>query len=299
MAISYTEILSCPDIETLAVALHDALIAAGWTIIYADTDAIGTGSSGSPAWDKTPATITDAGRTIYEMTATTATSTRYVEILWRWGNPVSEWCPQVDIGTGHDGSGNLTGNLGRRGLTDLSGAIGGSDTWVTAHEDGFGVEVYDAQGWQFAVDHAWNLDGTVRDDLLIYFRSYSATNASYWTGISDYNRCARGSVVGLDTSGTLIPEHEALFLGAGGTSTTSLAPPNTMLAPDGTVGIPAGPYTMLAAGLVMLKSILAFGPSDNALGSTQAVTFDGTNRTYTIKRGYQFYTMYNTGFLSS
>ena len=137
MAIGYQELLSCAYLKTMAVALHDVLITAGWTIVYADADAIGTGSSGSPAWDKTPATTTTAGRTIYEMSAATASVTRYVEIEWRWGSAVTEWCPIIDLGTGFDGSTAITGGIGARGLTDLSAAINGSDAWVAAHPDGF------------------------------------------------------------------------------------------------------------------------------------------------------------------
>lgn len=90
--------------------LHDLLLAAGWTIEYADADAIGGGSSGSPAWDKAPSNNTDAGIAVYRMPVDGARTRWYVRLRPGWASStVRGYMRGVTIGTTHDGTGEVTG----------------------------------------------------------------------------------------------------------------------------------------------------------------------------------------------
>lgn len=148
-------------------ALHAHLIASGWSIEYADSDAIGSGSAGAPAWDKTPATVSDAGFAVYQMPANDHTTEWYVRIRPAWGAATTRvYVAGVTIGDTHDGSGGVTG-----GASEVAVAATGSNTdgyaWgISACEDGFALAMAGSGSTTVLVERLRELDGTVTDDLV-------------------------------------------------------------------------------------------------------------------------------------
>src|SRR5690606_17965770 len=92
--------------------LQELLLDAGWTLEYADSDAIGSSLDPStPAWDKTPATNTDAGVAVYRMPANDHATQWFVRLRpgWATTNVNRTYMRGVQLGTSHDGSGGISG----------------------------------------------------------------------------------------------------------------------------------------------------------------------------------------------
>src|SRR5690606_38531163 len=113
--------------------------AAGWTLEYADSDAIGGSVDPStPAWDKTPATNTNAGIAVYRMPANGHTTQWFVRVRPGWGGAANRpHMRGMQLGTSHDGSGNLSGG-GAELIPDGSSTQLDNREWLAAvSEDGF------------------------------------------------------------------------------------------------------------------------------------------------------------------
>ena len=118
--------------------IHELLLGAGWTIEYADADAIGTGSAGEPAWDKTPAVNTDAGVAVYRMPASSHATRWFVRVRPGWAASTARpHMRGLQVGVTHDGSGTLTGgNAEQTPPVTLSQT--NNRAWrMNASEDGF------------------------------------------------------------------------------------------------------------------------------------------------------------------
>lgn len=97
-------------INKFMTKLHELLDDAGWTIVYADADAIGSGSAGDPAWDKTPAPTTSAGIVVYQMPLNDHTTRWFVRIEPSWGtNNNRVYVSSLSIGDVHNGAGGVSG----------------------------------------------------------------------------------------------------------------------------------------------------------------------------------------------
>src|SRR5690606_34209291 len=68
-----------------AAALHDALVAAGWSVEYLDADAIGSGSEEAPAWDKNFSSSSSVGVAVYRMPVNGSLTRWYVKPEFGWG----------------------------------------------------------------------------------------------------------------------------------------------------------------------------------------------------------------------
>ncbi len=153
-------------VEAWMTKLHTELTAAGWTIEYADSDAIGAGSSSNPAWDKTPATNTNAGIVVYRMPANGHPTQWYVRLRpgWPSNNTGSVHMRGITVGTNHDGSGGLTGGGTEASITGGNSASSGNWWRLAVSEDGF--LVVNANRCVL-VERARLPDGTVTDELLV------------------------------------------------------------------------------------------------------------------------------------
>lgn len=186
--VHYDEAAAASDSALISVwmpALHALLIAAGWTQSYIDSDGIGGGSSGSPAWDKNPANNTDAGIVVYRMPANDHSVQWFVRLRPGWSGATTRVCIRgVTVGTSHDGSGNVTGQGDEITPTVNTTTATNSRAWqIAVSEDGFlfvnsgttnPVAVY--------VERLRNPAGAVTDDICVltcYFgQEYRVVNAS-------------------------------------------------------------------------------------------------------------------------
>lgn len=157
-----------------APKLDDMLVNdAGWDRSFIDSDAIGGGSAGAPAWDKTPATNTDAGVAVYRMPANDHDTRWYARLRLGWAtNVVRPHIRGVTIGTTHNGTGGVTGAGGELVPSAGAGVAGNGAHQISVSEDGFGIRL-DASNPQHVpvtlIERARRIDtGAITDDLLVY-----------------------------------------------------------------------------------------------------------------------------------
>ena len=174
--VHYQHLSPSPDtteIERVLPALHQVMIAAGWTLEYADADAIGTGTAEDPAWDKEPATNTDAGIVVYRMPEQGAFTRWYARIRPGWaGGVLRSTIRGITIGDEHDGDGNVSGMGGEHVPSVGAVTTNNRNAYVNASEDGFFV------GWILGgttdvvcwVERLRLLDQSVQDALQLQIR---------------------------------------------------------------------------------------------------------------------------------
>lgn len=156
-------------VQAWMTKLHELLLAAGWSIEYADSDAIGGGSSGNPAWDKTPATNVDAGIVVYRMPANDHATEWFVRLRPGWSSVTDRpHMRGVQVGTGHSG-GTLSGSVSTEAVATVATAASNSRDWqVAVSEDGLVVSIpHVTTAVGFWAERLRTPDGTVVDDVTI------------------------------------------------------------------------------------------------------------------------------------
>lgn len=181
-----------------ATKLHELLLDAGWSIEYADSDAIGGGSSGSPAWDKTPTTNTSAGNAVYRMPANDHATRWYVRIQPGWGSSTSasRHFMTLRAGTGHS-SGTLSGVVSTEISTGNVLTNGKDLAWqMGVSEDGFMIAQASGTNLYAQIVERLRLADGVSDDLFLWSSAGpAATIVSASSGtVSDANPRAMGAV---------------------------------------------------------------------------------------------------------
>lgn len=150
--------------------LDDMLVNdAGWERSFVDSDAIGGGSAGAPAWDKTPSTNTDAGIAVYRMPANDHTTRWYVRLRPGWGSQTTgSYMRGITIGTTHDGNGGVTGGNSELTPSTLNHANSNMQHMLSVSEDGFAliIQPNHANFVMSIVERARTLNGTVLDDVI-------------------------------------------------------------------------------------------------------------------------------------
>lgn len=244
--------------------LHDLLIAAGWTIVYADTDAIGTGSSGTPAWSKTPVTNTDGGIAVYRMPANGLTTQWFVRFRPGWAGSTTRFQIRgLTVGPTHDGSGAVSGSGAELTTSGSTVTTDSSAFAVATSEDGFCLDVM-VSGTHVCVlvERARLADGTVTDDVVVYV----AVQAS-----------GSGRVLSA-TAGEVSTDVPIALAGVNGSAQTA-SPPTT--GRSVTEVIVAGPYFGGMFPLAAPPRLMIFAAaSDVSQGSMQAFDVDGGLKAY-------------------
>lgn len=258
-------------IAVIGPKLHSMLLSAGWSIEYADSDAIGGGSAGSPAWDKSYSSGALAGTVVYRMPANDHDTEWFVKFSLGWGTAADRVTPRfLQCGTGHDGSGTLTG--GGTGIT-MSASTGSPASLghiISVSEDGFATwwDGNVTTGALLMVERVRAADGTVTDDMLalakpnsnvLYRRAYTAAGGE--DTLSDI------IVLGRLTDGATI-------------STSAVA---SAVSADGSASVIVGPYLTRQALLAAPPRLLNFvAVSDAVAGATIQQGVDGDAKTYRV-----------------
>lgn len=264
-------------ISAFAPKLHALLVAAGWTILYANADAIGSGSSSNPAWDKTPATNASAGKTIYRMPANDHTR---------------QWCVQIEHGWGTSTANNLTTSItvgtdwdGTSALIDAGGTITYAsnastlnlEVLISTSEDGFAFayagNTTSLLRWAL-VERPRAFDGQVTDDLAI---SGYAVGGTFPSSNIAYG-CARYRASdGLEY--TAAP-WAALAHSQGPTSWQGPASGGGFTSADGETGLPIGPLTISGIPAALPRLLLLIHAQDAVAASDHPVFVDEDVRLY-------------------
>lgn len=263
-------------VQNIMTQAHTTLTASGWELVYADADAIGTGTASNPAWSKAPTATTNAGRVIYRMPATAGYATRWcVQITPVWGSATTRAELALTTATDATSAGVLTNPSGEiRTSSVASGANTDSIEWyVSAYEHGLLLALHKATtGWMVCVERRRRLDGTVLDDLTTYISGVTPSNPV----VGSLSNAGNGASLTRTASGTTYDP----FLWAVLAASVGTAPPNTLNRMDGATGIPQGPFNVSGGTAGTPRLFLFLAPNDTPLGVDTTVYADGAERGY-------------------
>lgn len=268
------------SVRNVGTQLHTSLIAAGWTLEFADADAIGTGTATNPAWDKVPAINTDMGRVIYRMSATPRTTPWFVEFRQRLGAAVG--LREAKFRTAKGQAGGVLTDPG----TSVEWNSNGNDNASTAttpwffnaSASGFSFVSAGVQGSVWGVELWRDAAGALTDDIAI---------------LGSGSNFAAASVIGFGTMTT--QQHGAVKVRSvdaeySGRPWLSLAQPTTsaaayaniasMKVDGGLSGAPLGPFLFGRVLGGLPRHFFLAHPADVTVDLSQAVTVDGGNKNY-------------------
>lgn len=268
--VRYFEAPAGTDSSLLSVwmpKLQELLLDAGWTLEYADADAIGAGSSGSPAWDKTPATNVDAGVAVYRMPANGHDTQWFVRLRPGWAaNTNRPHMRDVQVGTTHDGNGNVSGGSAGVAPTVTTAQTDNRQVLMAVSEAGFFFTLPASSGVvSVLVERARRSDtGVVTDDLLVLNTFSNAAAAIARAGVGEVH--------------TVTPIVLGGFNNA--TSPASFGSGVSLQNSDGSHVPVVGPFWV--RGFPFFHPRLAFlvNPGDHAVNTDRDLHIDGAAKTY-------------------
>lgn len=249
--------------------LQELLLDAGWTLEYADSDAIGMSVDPTePAWDKSPVINTDAGVAVYRMPANGHDTEWFVRLRPGWAaNTNRPHMRGVQVGTTHDGSGNVSGGSAEAAPTTSTSQTDNRQILMAVSEDGFFfiLPVSSGTAVSVLVERARRSDtGVATDDLLVLNTFSGAAAAIARAGVGEVHSVAP-IVLGQFTSGA----SPAAF--GSGVSLQNY---------DGSHVPVVGPFWV--RGFPFFHPRLAFlvNPGDHVVNTDRDLFIDGAARTY-------------------
>jgi hypothetical protein len=282
--VQYARIPAGTNVNLMSICLpqlQSLLLAAGWTIIAADSDAIGTGSFAAPAWDKTPASSVSAGKVIYLMPANDFTRQWYVEIEGWWHTGTSNVGFRVKVGTGESG-GALTGATANTYNFAPNSTTIGSESIMAASEDGFAfVFTANSSGPYvvMSVERARTMAGVVGEDLVI--QGNSGVNTSGALIGFTAGECAR--IRATDGFEYAIGKWFGLASMSSGFSNWNASNTNgvnNMNDASGEISVPMGPFAFSGVAAGVPRLVFYLHPVNVITGTDHPVFVDGASRLY-------------------
>ena len=245
-------------------SLHARLIAAGWTIEYADSDAIGGGSAGTPAWDKSAANNTDAGVAVYRMPANGGLTRWFVRLRPGWaGNVVRPHMRGITIGNTHNGSGTVTGPGGEIVAGTVAIATNSVEFMTAASEDGFLVFLNAGSNSVLAHVERIRLRSGVQDELLAI------------------NKYSTGDLYNVVSEASVTPNVPLLFLNPQRMNLSALNVASHSPYLDSNIEL--GPYTAFGDPLTLPPRLWRMvTPAAFPAGSTYELDIDGGLKMYRV-----------------
>lgn len=285
-AVSWSRADAATNSATPAIVMQ-ALVAAakaqGWTVDYADTNAIGTGTSTSPKFDTVAySSGVSIGIVILKMALNGFSTQWVVKIEPVWGTVSGAY--QAKITTGLSQSGGV---LNTPGSTITCGAINQSiisfEYWVSAHINELLLSF--PTSFNVVVGRKRDLAGTTLDDIYVIATGQGPTYvAGYPAPVNAANPCGGLSLVRNVTQGEYTSSYCMAWINPIGTSSFS-APP-TLTDSAGNYGYPMGPF-IVGNGLGGFPRLMAYFPTNDvpaALNNFTA-TIDGADRLMFVTTG--------------
>ena len=263
-------------VSVWAKKLHELLLQAGWTLEFANADAIGTGSAASPNFDKAPAINNSAGVVIYKMPLNGQVTPWFVRLEPRWGTGTVNSFLGVQVGTGQNAGALLVASaavvLGTATSTPVND---NSELFVIAHPDAFCVCLTGgtALGWLMSVGRRIDDAGVTGDDLSISFITAANITVTGPAGVDTVGSSVTRSV----TRGESQPE-KFLVLACPGTGPTNYTQPLTTNRDGAETGLPLGPF-LRSGGLGSVPRLwYIVADNDSVAGNEQMMFIDGADR---------------------
>lgn len=262
-------------VSVWAKKLHDLLLLAGWTLEFANTDAIGTGSAGSPNFDKAPAVNTSAGVVIYKMPLNGQVTPWFVRLEPKWASPGLSGFLDVQTGTGQ-----AAGVLQNPGSAVVFGASNSgvntaSELYVSAHPDALLVCLTGSasNSWLMSVGRRIDEAGETKDDVNVSLIAATGVTVAGPAGIDTLGSSVTRSI----TRGELQAE-KFLVLACPGTSPTVYSQPLSTNRDGAETGLPLGPF-LRSGGLASIPRLwYIVADNDSVAGNEQIMFIDGADR---------------------
>lgn len=265
-------------VSVWAKKLHDLLLLAGWTLEFANADAIGTGSAGSPNFDKAPAINTSAGVVIYKMPLNGQVTPWYVRLEPTWGTPPGGIASFLGVQTGTGQAGGVLQNPAAAvafGLATGSQGNNNSELYVIAHPDAFCVCLTGGTnyGWVVSVGRRIDDAGETTDDVSTSLITGGTITVTGPAGIDTLGSSVTRSI----TRGELQAE-KFLVLACPGTSPTVYSQPLSTNRDGAETGLPLGPF-LRSGGLASIPRLwYIVADNDSVAGNEQIMFIDGADR---------------------
>lgn len=264
-------------LQVWARKLHDLLLLAGWTLEFANADAIGTGSAASPNFDKAPAINTSAGVVIYKMPLNGQVTPWFVRLEPRWGANVAGSFLSAQTGTGQV-AGALQNPGSAVALTGGASATNANaELYVSAHPDALlvcltGAEVT-TSNWLMSVGRRIDDAGLTGDDLTTSLIGASAVTVTGPAGIDTLGSSISRSI----TRGESQAE-KFLVWACPGASFSTYTQPLTTNRDGAETGLPLGPYLRSGGMGSPPRLWLIVADNDSVAGTEQLVFVDEADR---------------------
>jgi hypothetical protein len=277
MTIAYNRVTTGRTAQQMGLDIDTVLKGAGWTLEYADADAITGGTAAAPGWGKAFATGVSAGRVVYRMPATTLTTRWYVEIEILWGTSLNIFAIGVRTATGVSGAGVLT-NPGTQIRPNNSATNNSGECIVSASEHGFaiGQALGLSSGYALCVERKRNLAGAQLDDLVVHGISVGiATNGLFLAPGGGVNRNVSGGENGA-------VEYLLVRKAITGSTAFNTSEPTSLAGAGALRGVAMGP--LIASGGLggMSGHMLLFPTADAPAGNDLTVSVAGVDRLFGV-----------------
>jgi hypothetical protein len=270
--ISYSRVTTGQTLQQVGQAIHAALIGAGWTIAYADSDAITGGTASSPGWGKTAAINTIAGRATYQMPVTPFATRWFVDIELYWGTLATAYSVSVKTATGCSGAGVLA-NPGTPVRPSPTSAINSGEFVFCASPNGFalGICLTASGGYAICAERRRNLAGVALDDIVVH----AIANGSPISGtVLPYGGAINRNLIGSENGP--VP-YAYLCFAINPSSAFSTSEPTSLAGAGALRGIPMGPMIMSGGASGMSEHMLLFPAGDAPFGNDLTVSFGGVD----------------------
>lgn len=265
-------------------ALIEVLKEQGWTVEYADANAIGTGSASSPKFDTVAfSNGASIGVVVVKMPLNGLSTAWLVRIEPKWGSTAGGWV--VAFTTGTSQTGGVLADPGTILTVGSAGSAGSSNAeyFISAHKNEF-LMAFPAYS-VVQVGRFRTLSGTSLDDICT---TITSNYSSYVAGLP-------APVAGITpTSGVCLTRNasqgeytasRALVWGQSASS-ANYAGPATLTDFGGSYGYPVGPFLM-GNGPGGFPRLMAYFPTGDIPAALQnfTVTVDGADRLFFVPTG--------------
>lgn len=261
-------------------ALHTQLVLSGWTLVYADVDALsGNTLAQGPLWNKVLAASVSLGTVVYKMPAVAIPGV---------ASP-TRWCLRINLatqasannvnytatsGTDCDAGGVLTAASTAYALSAGTSNVSMTDWYVSAYEHGLLIATFATQGaFLFHLERRRKLvSGDVLDDLTFNV-GQSITTVAVFGAVSGNNWPS-----GASFTRSLTAESTASLWNI--IKNSSGSAPATMQINNGTSATPVGPECTSPERSGIPRLFQVYSAGDIGVGVLQNIVADGATRQY-------------------
>lgn len=277
MTIAYNRVTTGRTLQQMGVDIDTVLKGAGWTLEYANADAITGGTAAIPGWGKTFASTVSGGIVVYKMPVTTLATRWLVEIELFWNITLNIFVARVRTATAVSVAGVLT-NPGTQIGPSGTATNNTGECIVGASEHGFaiGQALGLATGYALCVERKRNLAGVQIDDIVVHGLSTNTASNGLFTATGG---CVNRNLAGGENGSV---DYLLVRKTISGGGSYSASEPTSLAGAGALRGIAMGPL-IASGGLGGMSGHLLFFPINDApLGNDLTISVAGVDRLFGV-----------------